>query len=109
MKLSAGDLALLEIFGDVFAGDSTTNLYKMFVDSKSKVMDIGATGVFNRIDRDQGHPVAFIIDNVAPSNFTAAKIGAIRDKVTADYKRSQALDMARKEGLAFQSSVTRKA
>ena len=58
MKLSAGDLTLLEIFGDVFAGDSTTNLYKMFVDSKSKVMDIGATGVFNNVDRDQQTKIA---------------------------------------------------
>ena len=91
MKLSAGDLTLLEIFGDVFAGDSTTNLYKMFVDSKSKVMDIGATGVFNNIDRDQGHPVAFIIDNVAPSNFTPEKIAAIRTKVTAELARVAAV------------------
>jgi Zn-dependent M16 (insulinase) family peptidase len=89
--LSAGDTILLEIFGDVFAGDSTTNLYKMFVDSKTKVMDIGATGVFNNVDRDQGHPVAFIFDNVAPSNFTPEKIAAIRDKVTAELARVAAL------------------
>jgi len=30
----------------------------------------------------------------------------IRDKVTADYKRSQALEMARNEGKAFQTAIT---
>lgn len=91
MKMSAEDLTMLEIFGDTFAGDSTTNIYKMFVDSKTKVMDIGATGVFNNVDRDQGHAVAFIVDNVVPSNLTAEKIAVIRDKVTAELARVAAL------------------
>jgi hypothetical protein len=29
--------------------------------SETKVMDIGATGVFNNVARDQGHPVSFLI------------------------------------------------
>lgn len=91
MSLSATDVTMLELFGDTFAGDATTNLYKMFVDSKTKVMDIGATGVFNNIDRDQGHPVSFIIDNVVPTNLTPEKISAIRDKVTAELARIAAL------------------
>ncbi|HJT16972.1 MAG TPA: hypothetical protein VJ853_06285, partial [Thermoanaerobaculia bacterium] len=86
-NLSAEDVTLLELFGDTFAGDATTNLYKLFVDSKTRVMDIGATGVFNNVDRDQGHAVSFIIDNVAPSNLTQEKIAAIRDKVTAELAR----------------------
>jgi predicted Zn-dependent peptidase len=78
--LSAEDVTLLELFGDAFASDSTTNLYKLFVDSKTKVMDLGATGVFNNIDRDQGHAVAFVIDNVAPSNLTQETIAGSATK-----------------------------
>jgi Zn-dependent M16 (insulinase) family peptidase len=85
--MPAEDQALLETFADTFAGDSTTNLYKMFVDSKTKVMDIGATGVFNNVDRDEGHAVAFIIDNVNPANLTQEKIGAIREKITGELAR----------------------
>ena len=84
---SAEDMTLLELFGDTFAGDSTTNLYKLFVDSKTKVMDLGATGVFNNVDRDKGHAVAFILADVAPSNLTQETIAAIRDKVTAELAR----------------------
>jgi Zn-dependent M16 (insulinase) family peptidase len=101
MSLSAVDVTMLELFGDVFAGDSTTNLYKMFVDSKTKVMDIGATGVFNNIDRDQGHPVSFIIDNVAPANLTPEKIAAIRDKVIAELQRVAAFPDGSPELKAF--------
>ncbi|HYI09945.1 MAG TPA: hypothetical protein VEK57_12875 [Thermoanaerobaculia bacterium] len=85
--MSAEDLLLLELFADTFAGDATTNLYKMFVDSKTKVMDTGATGTFSSVDRDPGHPVAFIIDNAAVSNFTSEKIAAIRQKVTDELAR----------------------
>ncbi len=86
-NLSAEEVTLLELFGDVFAGDATTNLYKLFVDSKTKVIDTGATGVFNNIDRDQGHPVAFILDNVAVANLSNEKITEIRQKVMDEVKR----------------------
>ena len=86
-KLPADEQILLELFADTFAGDATTNLYKMFVDSKTKVIDTGATSVFNNVDRDQGHPVAFILDNVVPANFTNEKIAGIRQKVLDELTR----------------------
>ncbi len=92
MELSAEELILLELFGETFAGDSTTNLYKLFVDSKTRVMDIGATGIFSNIERDQGHPVSFIIDNVAVANLTNEKIAEIRSKVMAELARVAAFE-----------------
>jgi len=38
--------------------------------------------------------------------FKQAWLEKIRDKVTADYKRAQALEMARSEGKSFQTAVT---
>src|SRR5204862_2721661 len=87
MSMSAEDVTLLELFGDAFAGDATTNLYKLFVDSKTKVMDLGATGVFSNIDRDQGHAVAFALDNVAAANLTKEKIAEVRQKVMDELNR----------------------
>ena len=87
MNLGADDLLLLELFADTFAGDTTTNLYKLFVDSKTRVMDIGATTVFSNVERDLGHPVAFIFDNVAVANLNEAKIAEVRAKVTAELAR----------------------
>ena len=86
-NLSAQDLILLELFGETFAGDATTNLYKLFVDSKTRVMDTGATGIFGNIGRDQGTPVAVILDNVVVANFTNEKIAQIRQKVMDELSR----------------------
>jgi Zn-dependent M16 (insulinase) family peptidase len=91
MNLSAEDMVLLELFGDSFAGDATTNLYKLFIDSKTKVMDTGATNVFSNIDRDQGTPVAFILDNVAVNNLTNDKVVEIRQKVVDELARVAAM------------------
>lgn len=86
-KLPAEDLLLLELFGDTFAGDATTNLYKLFIDSKTRVMDTGATSVFSNIERDPGHQVSFILDNVAAPNLTNEKIAEIRTKITDELAR----------------------
>ena len=91
-NLSIEDLLLLELFAETFAGDATTNLYKLFVDSKTRVMDTGATGVSSNVDRDQGHPISFILENVAVSNFTNEKIAEIRAKVTAELARIAAFN-----------------
>lgn len=86
-SLSAEELLLLELFTETFAGDATTNLYKLFVDSKTRVMETGATGVFSNVERDLGHPVSIILDNVAVANFTEAKIAEIRRKVMDELAR----------------------
>ena len=85
--LSAEELILLELFGETFAGDATTNLYKLFIDSKTRVMDIGATGVFTSIDRDPGHPVSIIFQNVTAPNLTNEKLAQIRQKVVDELQR----------------------
>src|SRR5687768_6246870 len=85
--MTADELILLELFAETFAGDTTTNLYKLFVDSKTKVMDLGATGVFSNVERDPGHLVALILDNVAVSNLNQAKIAEVRAKVMEELAR----------------------
>ncbi|HEX7831130.1 MAG TPA: hypothetical protein VF787_15850, partial [Thermoanaerobaculia bacterium] len=87
MSLGVEDLMLLELFGETFAGDATTNLYKLFIDSKTKVIDTGATSVSVNVDHDLGHPVAIILDNVAVTSLTSEKIAEIRAKITAELAR----------------------
>ncbi len=103
--LSAQDLLLLELFGETFAGDATTNLYKLFVDSKTRVLDTGATAVFSNVDRDLGNPVAFILDNVAVSTFTDEKIAAVRQKIVAELARIAAFPDGSAELKAFNERV----
>ena len=90
-NLSAEEVILLELFTETFAGDATTNLYKLFVDSKTKVMDTGATAVFGNVERDQGHPVSIILQNVAAANITEEKLTAIRQRILDELARVAAL------------------
>lgn len=87
MNLPPDELVLLELFTETFAGDATTNLYKLFVDSRTRVLDTSATAVFSNLERDQGHPVSFILDNVAVPSLTLANIGGIRWKVLDELNR----------------------
>jgi Zn-dependent M16 (insulinase) family peptidase len=87
MNVPAEELILLELFGETFAGDATTNLYKLFIDSKTRVMDIGATTTFSNIERDLGHPISFFFDNVTVPNLTNEKIAQVRQKVQDELAR----------------------
>jgi Zn-dependent M16 (insulinase) family peptidase len=89
LKLDTKEKTLLNLFLSNVAGDATTNLYKLFVDSKTRVMDTGAKGVFAFLDDDMitGNPVYVGLSDVAPSNMTDEKIASIRQKVLDEMKR----------------------
>ena len=89
--LSPNDRLLAEIFMNTFAGDATTNLYKMFVDSKTRVMDIGATGVSGDVSSDLGNPISITFIDVAASNLTNDKVSEIRKRTTDELARIAAL------------------
>jgi Zn-dependent M16 (insulinase) family peptidase len=72
---------LLDLFVSNIAGDATTNLYKRFIDSKTRTIDVGATSVFGWTSSDQGHPVFIGLDDVEPSKLTDAKLDAIRRQI----------------------------
>ncbi|MGZ8832683.1 MAG: hypothetical protein ACXW19_05760, partial [Thermoanaerobaculia bacterium] len=86
-KLDANEQVLAGLFFDNIAGDPTTNLYKLFIDSKTRKMDIGAKQVFNRIDDMGGNPILIVFTDVAPSNFTDERMAQIRSVVTGEIKR----------------------
>lgn len=89
LKLDTKEKTLLNLFLSNVAGDATTNLYKLFVDSKTRAMETGAKGVFALIDDEMvaGNPVYVGLADVAPSNMTDEKIAAIRQKILDEMKR----------------------
>jgi Zn-dependent M16 (insulinase) family peptidase len=93
LKLDTKEKTLLSLFLSNVAGDATTNLYKMFVDSKTRVMDTGAKGVFAFLDDEmvEGNPVYLILTDVVPSNMTDEKIADIRQKIMDEMKRVASL------------------
>ncbi|HKO56493.1 MAG TPA: hypothetical protein VJ276_11490 [Thermoanaerobaculia bacterium] len=86
-EVEPDEYLLLSLFFDNIASDATSNLYKMFVDSKTRTMDIGAKSVFNNLSPDQGMPVYIAMQDVNPSNFTDEKLAAIRAAVTGEIER----------------------
>jgi Zn-dependent M16 (insulinase) family peptidase len=89
LKLDTREKTLLNLFLSNVAGDATTNLYKLFVDTKTRVMETGAKGVFAFLDDEmiEGNPVYVGLTDVVPSNMTDEKIASIRQKITDEMKR----------------------
>jgi Zn-dependent M16 (insulinase) family peptidase len=89
LKLDTKEKTLLNLFLSNVAGDATTNLYKLFVDSKTRVMDTGAKGVFAFLDDEmiEGNPVYMGLTDVVPSNMTDEKIASVRQKIMDEMKR----------------------
>jgi Zn-dependent M16 (insulinase) family peptidase len=90
-KLSNRDSLLFEVFFNSFAGDTTTNLYKLFVNSRTRKMETGTTGVYASTSEDQGFPVIITFNEVAAANLTEEKVWEIRSVVVNELARIAAL------------------
>jgi Zn-dependent M16 (insulinase) family peptidase len=89
LALDTREKTLLSLFLSNVAGDPTTNLYKLFVDSKTRVMETGAKGVFAFLEDEmvEGNPVYVGLTDVAPANMTDEKIRDVRQKIVDEMKR----------------------
>lgn len=86
-ELSVVDRLLLNLFIENIAGDATTNLYKKFIDSKTRTVDIGARSVFGRVSDDLGSPVLIVFTDVNASNLNKEKLAFIRQQVVDEIAR----------------------
>ena len=82
---------LAGIFLSNLAGDATTNLYKAFVDGRTRRMDVGATGVFGFMSDDLGYPAYVGLSNVEPRHMTEPMLDSVRRTVMAEIARIAAL------------------
>jgi Zn-dependent M16 (insulinase) family peptidase len=87
LKLDTRETVLLELFLDNLASDATTNLYKRFVDTKTREIETGAKSVFSFVNDDLGQPVFIGLGDVAPANMTEEKIKEVRQKVMEELSR----------------------
>jgi Zn-dependent M16 (insulinase) family peptidase len=88
-NLDTQEKALLSLFLQNVASDATTNFYKMFVDTKTRVTETGAKGVFGFLDDEMvvGNPVYLGLSDVVPVNMTEQKIAEVRAKVMDELRR----------------------
>ncbi|HVW08672.1 MAG TPA: hypothetical protein VHC90_08820, partial [Bryobacteraceae bacterium] len=104
-KLNNRDSLLFELFANAFAGDSTTNLYKLFVNSRTRRMETGATGVNAWVSEDEGFPMFITFDEVAAANLTEDKVKQMRAIVMAELNRIAALPDGSEELKDFNAQV----
>jgi Zn-dependent M16 (insulinase) family peptidase len=104
-KLDLRQTMLLQLFLDSFAGDTSTDLYRLFVNSRTRKMDLGAEGVFTFLNQDQGYPLMIGFNQVAAANLTEAKAKDIRTLVRAELARMAALPDGSAELTEFNALV----
>src|SRR5688572_21881822 len=105
--LDTQEKAFLNLFLASVAGDPTTNLYKMFVDSKTRIMETGAQGVFGFLDDEMvvGNPVYMGLTDVTPVNMTEPKVVEMRQKILGEMKRIASFEDGSSELAEFNERV----
>lgn len=85
------DYVLFQTFLSVFAGDATTNLYKLLVDSKTRTLNIGAQSVFTSAFSYNGNPFVIGVTGIEASNLTLEKAAQVRQLIVNELKRIAAM------------------
>jgi Zn-dependent M16 (insulinase) family peptidase len=87
-KLDERDLLLLKLFLSSFAGDTSTDLYRLFINSKTRRMDLGASGVSAYVDdQSSGFPADIFFDQVTAANLNPSRVAAVRKLVSDELVR----------------------
>ncbi len=87
LHLDATEKLMLNNFLNIFAGDASTNLYKIFIDGKTKEIDLDAQGVYASVDNNGGEPVYVGITDVNAANLTKEKAAMAAQKMMAELAR----------------------
>jgi hypothetical protein len=104
-NLDLTERTLLDLFLATFAGDESTTLYRKLIDSKTRAIDLGASGIFVQASPDQGEPVSVVVNGVAADKVDDATIGRVRDVAMAELQRLAKLPDGDPELVAFDKGV----
>lgn len=104
-NLDDTEQALQSLFLDAFAGDESTPLYKKLVDSKSRVLDLGASGVWSYTTNDQGQPFFIGISGVKSDTIDDKTIASVRVLILAEAARLAGLPPGDPELVAFVDKI----
>ncbi len=105
LQLDAQEWVMLDLFVGAIAGDASSTLYKAFVDTSTRMVDIGATGVSSDVSELPGHPVTIAFSDVAAAKLNAADIAAIRQRMLDEIGRVASWPEGSEELAAFNDRV----
>ena len=86
-EVEGAEKELLDLFLSTLGGDPTTNLYKRFIDSKTREIDIGAKSVFAGARDDLGHPVIVGFGDTPVARMNERDIADLRGRVLDELRR----------------------
>ncbi len=105
LRLDSREMLLGGLMLDNIAGDATTPLYKRFIDTRTRTMDIGAKSVFSWIDSDPGNTVVIGFGDVPPAQMSDDTLGRIRQAIVGEIRHIASLEPGSTELEAFNDGV----
>jgi Zn-dependent M16 (insulinase) family peptidase len=90
-RLGVAERTVMEVFLAAFAGGEGSSLYDALVDGKTRVLDVGATAVWQYASDDPGQPVFIGAESINATRNDEATLRAIRDLVLARLRAIAAL------------------
>lgn len=97
---------LLRLFLGAFAGDATTNLYKRFIDSSTREIDLGAQSVFGELVEDMGFPLLIGFGDVPVARMNTGDLTDLRSRVLDEIEKVAGLAAGSPELEDFNSRVS---
>ena len=104
-KFDAFNDGLASFFAEAFASDPSTNLYKLFVDSKTRKLDIGARTVAMSFDNEVYSRFGVYIPDLSAAYATEAKLAEIRAAIQTELARVAAWPDGSPELLEFHHRI----
>jgi len=87
LQLDVKEEFLAGLFLESFAGDSTTNLYRRFIDSKTRDTNLGAQGVYATMQKDAGFAVIVGFGDVPVAKMNDKDLSDVRLKVIEEFQK----------------------
>lgn len=85
--LDARETYLAELFINSFCNGPTSNLYRLFINSETRQMDLGAQYVWGALDTDFGASPYFSLGNVNNSDVSLEIANEVRERVLGEFQR----------------------
>ncbi len=87
LEMDRNEKEMLDLFLTNLSQGQTSNLYKVFFDSQTKVMDIGTGSVGGGLMFDVGNPIYFWFSNIARDALEDDIVDSIKSHLLAEIKR----------------------
>ncbi len=104
-KLDASEQLLADLFFDNLAGDATTNVYKLFVDGRTRKSDLNVGSVSASVQPYGGHPIAIAFRDATPARMTDEGLKAARAMVVGEIERIATLPAGSPELREFNERI----